>query len=223
MRPDEKHAGSGKTTQIILTDTAQHMISYPVMEHFYTLQGEGVHTGRAAYFIRLGGCDVGCVWCDVKESWDAAGHPLMTTPEIVSTAAQHEGRIAVITGGEPAMHDLAPLTKALHAAGFKTHIETSGAHPLSGDLDWVTLSPKKFKAPQPSAMQQASELKVVVYHRSDLQWAEQHAAAVSLDCRLFLQPEWSKRETITPLLIDYIKQHPKWQLSLQTHKYINIP
>ncbi len=193
------------------------------MEHFYTLQGEGVHTGKAAYFIRLGGCDVGCVWCDVKDSWDAAAHPLITTGDIMAIAAKNEGRIAVITGGEPAMHNLAALCDELHTAGFRIHIETSGAHPLTGQLDWVTLSPKKFKAPLPGNMKKADELKVVVFHKSDLQWAEQHAAMVSENCKLFLQPEWSNREKVTPLIIDYIKHHPKWQLSLQTHKYINIP
>jgi 7-carboxy-7-deazaguanine synthase len=193
------------------------------MEHFYTLQGEGVHTGKAAYFIRLGGCDVGCVWCDVKDSWDAAAHPLMATEEIVRIAAGHKGRLAVITGGEPAMHQLTALCDALHASGFATHIETSGAHPLSGDLDWVTLSPKKFKAPVESAIGRANELKIVVFNKSDFQWAEDHAARVGQGCKLFLQPEWSKRDIITPLIIDYIKEHPQWQLSLQTHKYINIP
>jgi 7-carboxy-7-deazaguanine synthase len=209
-------------TYSILTSDI-HISSYPVMEHFYTLQGEGVHTGKAAYFIRLGGCDVGCVWCDVKESWDAAAHPLMTNVEIVQIAAAYEGRIAVITGGEPAMHDLAALCDALHDVGFAIHIETSGAHPLSGNLDFVTLSPKKFKAPLDECMAQAHELKVVVFNRSDFEWAEQHAAKVNADCKLYLQPEWSKRDTITPLIIDYIKLHPRWQLSLQTHKYINIP
>ncbi len=197
--------------------------SYPVMEHFYTLQGEGVHTGKAAYFIRLGGCDVGCVWCDVKESWDAAAHPLMTTTDITAMAAAEPGRIAVITGGEPAMHNLTDICTQLHGAGFKTHIETSGAHLLSGDLDWVTLSPKKFKAPLDENFVKAHELKIVVFHKSDLEWAEEHAAKVNGECKLYLQPEWSKRETITPLIIEYIKRHPKWQLSLQTHKYINIP
>ncbi len=193
------------------------------MEHFYTLQGEGFHTGKAAYFIRLAGCDVGCVWCDVKESWDASGHPLMTTTEITGIAAQHPGRIAVITGGEPAMHALAPLCDELHAAGFKTHIETSGSSPLSGDLDWITLSPKKFKAPLPENMSRAHELKVVVFNKSDFKWAEEHAAMVGPECRLYLAPEWSKRDAMTPLIIEYIKEHPQWQLSLQTHKYINIP
>ena len=193
------------------------------MEHFYTLQGEGLHTGKAAYFIRLGGCDVGCVWCDVKESWDAEAHPKMTVDEIVNVAGANPGRIAVITGGEPAMHDLTALCNKLHEVGFATHIETSGAYKLSGDLDWVTLSPKKFKAPVEAALVKANELKVVVYHSSDLKWAEEHAAKVGPDCLLYLQPEWSKRESITPLIIDYIQKNPKWQLSLQTHKYINIP
>jgi 7-carboxy-7-deazaguanine synthase len=193
------------------------------MEHFYTLQGEGLHTGKAAYFIRLGGCDVGCVWCDVKDSWDATRHPQMTVADIVRAAGYHSGRIAVITGGEPAMHNLSPLCDALHSAGFAVHIETSGAYALSGQLDWVTLSPKKFKEPLPECMVTAHELKVVVYHPSDLQWAERHAATVGSHCLLYLQPEWSKREQITPLIIDYIKKQPQWQLSLQTHKYINIP
>lgn len=198
-------------------------ITYPVMEHFYTLQGEGKYSGQAAYFIRLGGCDVGCVWCDVKESWDKEIHPHMSVEKIVHVAAQHPGRIAVITGGEPAIHDLSYLTDGLKAAGFRTHIETSGSSELSGDLDFITLSPKKFKAPLPSALGRANELKVVVYHKSDFEWALQHAEAVQDDCLLYLQPEWSKRDVITPLIIEFIKQHPRWQLSLQTHKYINIP
>ena len=193
------------------------------MEHFYTLQGEGYFTGQASYFIRLGGCDVGCVWCDVKDSWDASVHPLMTTGDIVNVASRREGRIAVVTGGEPAMHDLTALSSDLHTAGFQVHMETSGSHPLRGNIDWITLSPKKFKAPLDEYMPIANELKIVVYHRSDIQWAETYAAKVSPSCKLYLQPEWSRRDSITPLLIDYIKQHPQWQLSLQTHKYINIP
>lgn len=193
------------------------------MEHFYTLQGEGAYSGQAAYFIRLGGCDVGCVWCDVKESWDADAHPQMSVGEIVTQAAAYPGRIAVVTGGEPALHNLSALTHGLKAAGFRTHIETSGSSPLSGELDFITLSPKKFKAPLPESLRQAHELKVVVYHKSDLIWAEQHAALVGQDCKLYLQPEWSRRDAITLLIIDYIKHHPQWQLSLQTHKYLNIP
>ena len=193
------------------------------MEHFYTLQGEGLYSGQAAYFIRLGGCDVGCVWCDVKDSWDAEAHPHMSVAEIVGAASGHPGRIAVITGGEPAMHDLSYLTNGLKAAGFRTHIETSGSSALSGALDFVTLSPKKFKAPLPEALARAGELKVVVYHKSDFAWAEQHAAQVSKDCVLYLAPEWSRRDAMTPLIIDYIKSNPQWRLSLQTHKYIDIP
>lgn len=193
------------------------------MEHFYTLQGEGAYAGQAAYFIRLGGCDVGCVWCDVKESWDAAAHPQMSVREIVDLAAAHPGRIAVITGGEPSMYDLSALTQGLKAAGFRTHIETSASSPLSGILDWVTLSPKKFKAPLPENMSWAHELKIVVFNKSDFKWAEQYAALVPADCKLYLQAEWDKKEQITPLILEYIMEHPQWQLSLQTHKYLNIP
>lgn len=193
------------------------------MEHFYTLQGEGQHSGRASYFIRLGGCDVGCVWCDVKDSWDAGKHPVMHVDQIVAAAMQHPARLAVVTGGEPAMYELTALCNALHGKGFKVHIETSGAYPIVGDIDWVTLSPKKFKPPVQEALDKADELKVVVYHKSDFAWAEEHAAKVPASCKLYLQPEWSKKDNITPLVIDYILAHPQWALSLQTHKYINIP
>ena len=193
------------------------------MEHFYTLQGEGRHSGNAAYFIRLGGCDVGCVWCDVKESWDAESHPKMSVARIVEHAKSTPTKIAVITGGEPAMYDLTNLCNGLHEGNLQTHIETSGAYRLTGDLDWVTVSPKKFKAPIEETLQKANELKVVIYHKSDFDWAEQHAAKVGPNCKLYLQPEWSKKDTMTPMIIDYIMQHPQWELSLQTHKYINIP
>jgi 7-carboxy-7-deazaguanine synthase len=193
------------------------------MEQFYTLQGEGFHQGRAAYFIRLGGCDVGCVWCDVKDSWDASKHPQLAVDDIVSQAARHPGRLAVVTGGEPLMHDLAALTGALQTAGFATHLETSGAHPLTGHWDWICVSPKKFKAPLPDILPLANELKVVVFHKSDFDWAEQYAAQVSPHCKLYLAPEWDKSATVTPLIIDYIKAHPQWQLSLQVHKYIDVP
>lgn len=199
------------------------MTSYPVMEHFYTLQGEGAYAGQAAYFIRLGGCDVGCVWCDVKESWDASAHPQMTVTALCDLASTHPGKIVVITGGEPSMYDLQPLTDALHAAGLRAHIETSASSPLTGDWDWVTFSPKKFKAPLEANMCLADELKVIVFHKSDFQWGEEFAAQVKPGCKLYLQPEWDKRDSMTPLIIEYIKEHPQWQLSLQTHKYINIP
>ena len=195
----------------------------PVMEHFYTLQGEGVHQGKAAYFIRLGGCDVGCVWCDVKESWDAGKHPFYPVEELVSTVKATPAQIVVITGGEPLLHDLTALTTALHKAGLRVHIETSGSSSLSGELDWITLSPKKFKAPLAEVLPFACELKIVVFNKSDFAWAENWAAKVSPECRLFLQPEWSKREQVTPMIVDYIKANPQWQLSLQVHKYINVP
>ena len=195
----------------------------PVMEAFYTLQGEGFHQGKAAYFIRLGGCDVGCVWCDVKESWDASLHPQKTIQQIITGAKKFPSRIAVITGGEPFMHCLDQLTNALHSEGYKTHIETSGAHPLSGKWDWICLSPKKFKAPLPQVIPHANELKIVVYNKSDFEWAEKYAAQVSPHCKLYLQPEWSKAAAITPQITTYIMANPKWQLSLQVHKYLNLP
>lgn len=195
----------------------------PVMEHFYTLQGEGVHQGKAAYFVRLGGCDVGCVWCDVKESWDAAKHPLYSVEALVKTIKETPTKIVVITGGEPLLHDLTAFTQALHKAGLRVHTETSGSSPLSGELDWITLSPKKFKAPLPEVLPYASELKIVVFNKSDFAWAEKWAAQISPQCRLFLQPEWSKAAEMTPLIVEYIKAHPQWQLSLQVHKYINVP
>jgi organic radical activating enzyme len=193
------------------------------MEAFYTLQGEGYHSGRAAYFIRLGGCDVGCVWCDVKDSWDASRHPQRSVTDVVAEAAAHPGRLAVITGGEPLMHHLGTLTTALKAAGFEVNIETSGSHPLSGQFDWICLSPKKFKPPLPGILPMAHELKVVVYNKTDFAWAEQYAAQVGPHCHLYLQPEWERRNDLTPLIVDYIQQHPRWQLSLQTHKYIGVP
>lgn len=197
--------------------------SLPVMEAFYTIQGEGAHQGKAAYFIRLGGCDVGCVWCDVKESWDASKHPQVSVEDIVKQAAQHPARLAVITGGEPLMYDLTYLTQQLQQAGFKTHIETSGAHPLTGAWDWICLSPKKFKFPKEEVIPEAHELKVVIFNKHDFKWAEQYAELVNPDCRLFLQPEWDKEKEMLPLIIDYVKQHPKWNISLQVHKYMNIP
>jgi 7-carboxy-7-deazaguanine synthase len=193
------------------------------MEAFYTLQGEGFHQGRAAYFIRLGGCDVGCVWCDVKESWDASKHPLLSIDEIVAAASAFPGRLAVITGGEPLMHQLDELTAALHDAGFETNIETSGSSALSGQWDWICLSPKKFKAPVPEIVPLANELKVVVFNKHDFEWAETYAAQVNKHCKLYLQPEWDKASVVTPLIVDYIKANPQWELSLQVHKYINVP
>jgi 7-carboxy-7-deazaguanine synthase len=195
----------------------------PVMEHFYTLQGEGFHQGRAAYFIRLGGCDVGCVWCDVKDSWDGGKHPLLTVDHLIAEVKKTPAEIVVITGGEPLMHSLDHLTRQLKQAGLKTNIETSGAYPLSGTWDWICVSPKKFKAPLPEILPLANELKTVVFNKSDFDWAEKFAALVSPSCKLYLQPEWDNAAKMTPLLIDYIKLHPQWELSLQIHKYINVP
>jgi organic radical activating enzyme len=200
-----------------------HPTALPVMEHFYTLQGEGYHQGKAAYFIRLAGCDVGCVWCDVKESWDRAKHPSMAIDDLVKMVKTTPAEIVVITGGEPLLHNLDALTSALQAAGLKTHLETSGAHPLSGHWNWICLSPKKFKAPLPEIVPIANELKVIVFNQSDFAWAEKYAAQVSPSCNLYLQPEWEKAGQMTPAIIDYIRQHPQWALSLQVHKYINIP
>jgi 7-carboxy-7-deazaguanine synthase len=207
----------------VLMTKATIDIQYPVMEAFYTLQGEGYHQGKAAYFVRLGGCDVGCVWCDVKDSWEAGKHPLQSIDEIVTGASAFPGRMAIVTGGEPLMHNLDALTDALHTAGFATNIETSGAWPVSGAWDWICLSPKKFKAPLPEILPLANELKVVIFNKSDFEWAEKYAALVSPSCKLFLQPEWSKSAAVTPLIIDYIKDNPRWEFSLQLHKYIHVP
>jgi len=195
----------------------------PVMEAFYTLQGEGFHTGKAAYFIRLGGCEVGCHWCDVKESWDAEAHPKVTIPDIVAGALQFPGRMAVITGGEPLSHNLTDLTAALQEAGFRTNIETSGVYPVTGSWDWICFSPKKFKEPNPAIFNKADELKVIIYNRTDFAFAESFASRLQPHCKLFLQAEWSRSNEMLPLIVDYVKQHPQWQVSLQTHKYMDIP
>ncbi len=194
----------------------------PLMEEFYTIQGEGFHKGTAAYFIRLGGCDVGCHWCDVKESWNAKLHPPTDISEIVEHASKHS-QIAVITGGEPLMYNMDPITQMLRQRGLKTHIETSGAHPLSGVWDWVCLSPKKMKLPTEEVYKKAHELKVIVFNKDDFRFAEEQAAKVSEECILYLQPEWGKREKMSPLIVEYVMQNPRWKVSLQTHKYLNIP
>ena len=193
------------------------------MEHFYTIQGEGYHQGKAAYFMRLGGCDVGCVWCDVKDSWDVEKHPKLNVERLKLNVLETPAKLVVITGGEPLMYNLDALTTVLQQQGLQTNIETSGAHPLSGKWDWICLSPKKFKAPLPEILPLANELKIVVYNKSDFDWAEKYAALVNPNCKLYLQPEWDKATEVTPLLIAYIKANPKWQLSLQVHKYINVP
>ncbi|MGH2648875.1 MAG: 7-carboxy-7-deazaguanine synthase QueE [Ginsengibacter sp.] len=195
----------------------------PVMESFYTLQGEGFHQGKAAYFIRLAGCDVGCVWCDVKDSWDKDLYPEKSIEQIVNDAKKNNGRLAVITGGEPTMYNLDKLTKDLHNEGFLLNIETSGSHPLTGTWDWICLSPKKFKPPLPGILKKANELKIIIFNKSDFAWAEKYAALMASNCKLYLQPEWNNAAVVTPLIIDYIKENPQWELSLQIHKYINVP
>ena len=194
----------------------------PLMEEFYTIQGEGYHKGTAAYFIRVGGCDVGCHWCDVKESWNPAIHPPTAIDSIADNAANYSQTI-VITGGEPLMWDMNPLTQLLKSKGVDTHIETSGAYPLSGTWDWICLSPKKMKLPTPEVYKAANELKVIIFNKDDFRFAEEQAAKVSEHCKLYLQPEWSKRDKMIPQIVDYVMQHPKWVVSLQTHKYLNIP
>jgi 7-carboxy-7-deazaguanine synthase len=197
--------------------------SLPLMEAFYTIQGEGFYQGSAAYFIRLGGCEVRCVWCDVKDSWDVDAHPKVEVKQIAEKAKASGSKIVVVTGGEPTMHNLSGLTQELKQAGLRTHIETSGAYPITGDWDWVCFSPKKFKPPHPSVAEKANELKVVVFHKTDFAWAEEFAKKVKPDCELFLQPEWSKEKDILPQLIEYVKTNPQWKISLQVHKYMDIP
>lgn len=198
-------------------------VLYPVMEHFYTIQGEGRYTGYAAYFIRLGGCDVGCVWCDVKESWDAAEHPSLSVEFLVEKVKQSGSPICVITGGEPAMYDLNPLINELKKNGIRAHIETSGAYPVKGNPDWICLSPKKFKFPLNETLIRADEYKPVIFHKSDIEWAESYTVNLKPLCIKYLQPEWSKADDILPLIIQYVKDHTQWQISLQTHKFLNIP
>lgn len=194
----------------------------PLMEEFYTIQGEGFHTGTAAYFIRIGGCDVGCHWCDVKESWNADLHPLTAVEHIVANAQKYADTV-VVTGGEPLTWDMTLLTASLKEAQLRVHIETSGSYPVTGHWDWFCLSPKKNRLPVPEAYQAADELKVIIHNKHDFIFAEEQAALVNPKAILFLQPEWSKREQMTPLIVEYVMQHPKWRVSLQTHKYLNIP
>ncbi len=194
----------------------------PLMEAFYTIQGEGFHKGTAAYFVRIGGCDVGCHWCDVKESWNADLHPPTNVEAIVKDAANYSNTI-VVTGGEPLMWNMKPLTDLLKTKNLQTHIETSGAYSLTGTWDWICLSPKKLKLPTKEIYKKADELKVIVYNRSDFKFAEEQAVKVNKECILYLQPEWSRRDKVIPLIVDYVMENPKWKVSLQTHKYLNIP
>ncbi len=193
------------------------------MEQFYTIQGEGAHAGTPAYFIRLGGCDVGCFWCDVKESWDVNAHPKQTPVALADAAAESGAKLVVVTGGEPCMHQLDELTTALQQRGLRTHIETSGAHPLSGTWDWITLSPKKFKPAREEFYTQSHELKVIVYNKHDLVWGESHSAKMPEAAQRFFQPEWDERDSSVPMILNYIREHTHWRISLQTHKYIGVP
>lgn len=193
------------------------------MEIFYTIQGEGAWSGHAAHFIRLAGCDVGCVWCDVKESWDASKFPALNSKEIIEKLEKTSCKIVVITGGEPAMYDLSELTNGLKDAGYRVHIETSGAYPITGVFDWVCFSPKKFKKPVPNFGTLADELKIIVFNKSDFDWAESFNINLKNECKKYLQPEWDKSESVNPQIVEYIKTHPEWNISLQTHKYLNIP
>lgn len=206
--------------QVKDVDTSQHL---PVMEYFYTIQGEGSYSGRASFFIRLAGCDVGCVWCDVKESWDMSEHPLQTIDFLLNEVVTSGTDFVVITGGEPAMYDLTTLVNRLKEQHIEVAIETSGTYPLLGAIDWYCFSPKKFKAPVDEAYSKASELKIIINHPSDFAWAEEHATKVSSNCKLYLQPEWSKQERFLPEIIEYVKNNPKWRISLQTHKFMDIP
>jgi organic radical activating enzyme len=195
----------------------------PLMEHFNTIQGEGFHAGKAAYFLRLGGCNIGCSWCDVKESWDASVHPQVSIQEMLEFIQSCRANTCVVTGGEPMMNNLLPLTDLLHQHQIQLHVETSGAYSISGNWDWLTLSPKRFKKPLAENLAKADELKVVIYHPNDFRWAEENAEKVNKKCELYLQPEWSKSSEMVPLMVEYIKQHPKWKISLQIHKFMNIP
>jgi len=195
----------------------------PIMEHFLSIQGEGFHTGLASYFIRIGGCDVGCHWCDVKESWNPDLHPLIDVNQLIKHIPNHIKTI-VITGGEPSLYNLAYLTGQLNKLGKKIHMETSGTGHLTGHLDWICLSPKKNDPPKTTFYQSANELKIIVFNQTDFKFAEQQASLIEhQDCKLYLQPEWSQRDKMTPLIIAYVENNPKWKISLQTHKYLNIP
>jgi 7-carboxy-7-deazaguanine synthase len=212
----------GKLTDLQqqLLDSGEHL---PLMEEFYTIQGEGYNTGQAAYFIRLGGCDVGCHWCDVKESWDASLHPLTPIRDIVDKASSFPAKAVVITGGEPLLYNLEPLCSMLHEQGIRIFLETSGAYPVSGSFDWICVSPKKFKNPRTDMLAIADELKVIVFNKQDFDWAEQHASLLKSNCLQYLQPEWSKASVLMPEIVEFVKMNPQWKISLQTHKYMHIP
>lgn len=212
----------GKLTEVQqqLLDSGEHL---PLMEEFYTIQGEGFNTGQAAYFIRLGGCDVGCHWCDVKESWDASLHPLTPIRDIVDKASSFPAKAVVITGGEPLLYNLEPLCSMLNEQGIRIFLETSGAYPVSGSFDWICVSPKKFKSPRKDMLAIADELKVIVFNKQDFDWAEQHTSFLKSNCLQYLQPEWSKASILMSEIVEFVKMNPQWKISLQTHKYMHIP
>jgi len=193
------------------------------MEEFYSLQGEGYNTGQAAYFIRIGGCDVGCSWCDVKESWDARLFPPVETDGVVARAALYPAKAVVITGGEPLLYNLNYLAQGFRRHGIRIFIETSGTQPLSGTPDWICLSPKKGCPPLDEVCVEADEIKVIISETADFAWAEESRNKVNASCLLYLQPEWSSRNKMMPLIIAYIMDHPEWKISLQSHKYMRIP
>ena len=195
----------------------------PLMEAFYTIQGEGYHSGKSAFFLRIGGCDVGCHWCDVKESWNADLHPPTEIHKMIDQILAYPSKTVVVTGGEPLMWNMQPLTDSLHSKGMSVHIETSGAYPLSGDFDWICLSPKKNNPPKEAIIPKANELKVIIHNRNDFKWAEQFAGQCSSDCKLYFQPEWSKAKEMMPEIVNYVMNNPQWNISLQSHKYMNIP
>lgn len=207
----------------LLSPTFDSALSLPVMESFYTIQGEGYHQGKAAYFIRLAGCDVGCPWCDVKESWNAEEHEIVLLEDLKNELLESNARTVVVTGGEPAMYDLNGICQMIHSLGMKAHIETSGAYPITGEWDWICVSPKRYKRALDESLQKADELKVVIAHKNDFRFAEKHAALVSADCKLYVQPEWSDMEEMMPEIISFVKANPQFEISLQVHKYLNIP
>jgi len=198
-------------------------LKLPIMEEFYSIQGEGFNTGKPAYFIRIGGCDVGCHWCDVKESWDPNLHPLTDVNQVVNNTQQHPAKSIVITGGEPLLYNLDFLTQQLANNSVEVYLETSGAYPLTGKWHWICLSPKKNLPPLPEVYDRADELKVIIYNKDDIKWAEEHAAKTNKNCKLYLQPEWSNQNKVMPMIIDYVMENPKWNISLQTHKIMHIP
>lgn len=207
----------------MVEDLSENGYKLPLIDEFYTLQGEGYNTGKAAYFIRIGGCDIGCRWCDTKISWIADFHKLIHINDIAEKASKFPAKSVVITGGEPLIYNLSPLCNVLKNNGIKTFIETSGAYKISGTWDWICLSPKRQNHPEKKILEMAHELKMIIYQDSDFLWAEENAEKVSENCELYLQPEWSRHKEITPVIVEYIKKNPHWKISIQAHKFMKIP